>query len=65
MRAAVSANRAYMQLLLGRGLHSSTFRPNVSACCGIGSAFRGCLEGMERVLGGYQGSRVHFVSETA
>jgi len=27
----------------GRGLHSSTFRHNVSAFCGIGVAFRGCL----------------------
>jgi hypothetical protein len=29
-----------------RGLHSSTFQLNVSAFCGIGSAFRGCLEGV-------------------
>ena len=28
---------------LGRGLHSSTFRLNLSAFCGIGGAFRGCL----------------------
>jgi hypothetical protein len=27
----------------GRGLHSSTFRLNVSAFCGIGGTFRGCL----------------------
>ena len=27
----------------GRGLHSSTFQLNVSAYCGIGGAFRGCL----------------------
>jgi len=27
----------------GRGLHSSTFRLNVSTLCGIGGAFRGCL----------------------
>jgi hypothetical protein len=26
----------------GRGLHSSTFRLNVSAFCGIGGAFSGC-----------------------
>jgi len=28
---------------LGRGLHSSTSQLNVSASCGIGGAFRGCL----------------------
>jgi hypothetical protein len=27
----------------GRGLHSSTFRLNLSATCGTGGAFRGCL----------------------
>jgi len=27
----------------GRGLNSSTFGLNVSASCGIGGAFRGCL----------------------
>ena len=27
----------------GRGLHSSTSRLNLSAFCGIGGAFRGCL----------------------
>ena len=26
----------------GRGSHSSTFRLNISAFCGIGGAFRGC-----------------------
>jgi len=30
----------------GRGLHSSTFRLNVSAFCGIGGAFRGCVGGV-------------------
>ena len=29
-----------------KGLHSSTFRLNVSAFCGIGGAFRGCLGGV-------------------
>jgi len=38
-----------------RGLHSSTFRLNVSAFCGIGGAFRGCLGGVEGVLGGIRG----------
>ena len=27
----------------GRGLHTSTSRLNVSAFCGIGGTFRGCL----------------------
>jgi hypothetical protein len=27
----------------GRGFHSSTFRLNVNAFCGIGAAFRGCF----------------------
>jgi hypothetical protein len=29
-----------------RGLHSSTFRLNVSAFCGIEGAFKGCLGGV-------------------
>jgi hypothetical protein len=52
-------------LAKGRGLHSPTFRLNVSAFCGIGGAFnlpRGCLGGMT----GYQGVlRVLFDSGTA
>jgi len=31
---------------VGRGLNSSTFRLNVSACCGTGGAFRGCSGGV-------------------
>jgi len=31
--------------LMAWGLHSSTFRLNVSAFCGTGGAFRGCLGG--------------------
>jgi len=43
-------------LLLGRGLHSSTFRLNVSAFYGIGSAFRGCFTGgVQGVSGGLRG----------
>ena len=38
-----------------RGLHSSTFRLNVSAFCGIGGAFKGCLGGVQEVLGGIRG----------
>ena len=34
-----------------RGLHSFTFKLNVSAFCGIGGAFRGCLGGD----GGFRG----------
>ena len=37
------------------GLYSSTFRLNISAFCGIGGAFRGCLEGVEEVLRGIRG----------
>jgi len=37
--------------LLGRGLHSSTFRLNVSAFCGIGVAIRGCPGAVQGVLG--------------
>ena len=33
-------------LQYGRGLHSSTSRLNLSAFCGIGGTFRGCLEGV-------------------
>jgi len=33
-------------LVVGRGLHSSTFRLNLSALCGIGSALRGCSGGV-------------------
>ena len=35
----------------GRGLHSSIFRLNISAFCGIGGAFRGCLGGAQAVSG--------------
>jgi hypothetical protein len=41
-RASVPAHL----LLTGRGLHSSTFWLNVSAFCGVGGAFRGCLGGV-------------------
>ena len=34
----------------GRGLHSSIFWLNVSAFCGIGGAFRGCLVGVSKLL---------------
>ena len=39
----------------GRALHSSTVRLNVSALCGIGVAFMGCLGGVQGVLGGIRG----------
>jgi hypothetical protein len=39
----------------GRGLHSSTFQLSLSAFCGIGGAFRGCLGGVQGVSGGIRG----------
>ena len=39
----------------GRGFHSSAFRLNVSALCGIGRAFRGCLGGVQEGFGGISG----------
>ena len=49
-----------------RGLHSSTFRLNVSAFCGIGSAWKGLFRGGLGGVWGNQGlCRVFFVSETA
>jgi hypothetical protein len=36
----------------GRGLHSSAFRLNVSAFCGIGGAFRCYVGGIQAVSGG-------------
>ena len=32
--------------IVGRGLHSSTFRHNVSAFCGTGGAYRGRSKGV-------------------
>ena len=40
---------------LGRGLHSSTFRLNVSAFCGIGGASTGSSGGVQEVLEGISG----------
>jgi hypothetical protein len=49
-----------------RGLHSSTFRLNLSTFCGIGGAFSGCLGGVLEVSGGIGGCLgCIFVSETA
>ena len=39
-------DRYFLEDLTGRGLHSSTSRLNVSAFCGIGGAFVGCLGGV-------------------
>ena len=51
------------------GLHSSTFRLNVSAFCGTGGTFRGCLGGVKGVFRRSQGYlgvfKVYSVSETA
>jgi len=49
----------------GRGLHSFTFQLNVSAFCGIGGAFRGCLGLGFEVEGVLGGVRVYIASETA
>jgi len=45
----------------GRGLHSFTFRLNVSPFCGIGGAFMGSLGGVrgcQGVPGGVQGEHL-------
>ena len=42
----VSGKAAAFMQKVGRGLHWSTFRHNVSAFCGIDGAFRGCLGGI-------------------
>ena len=49
--------RAYQRcaVLLGRGLHSSTFPLNLSALHGIGVARRCCVVRMKGVLGGARG----------
>ena len=44
-----------LKQLRGRGLYSSTFRLNLSAFCGIGGAFRGCLGGVYEVSGCIRG----------
>jgi hypothetical protein len=50
----------------GRGLHSSTFRLNLSAFCGIRGAIRGCQGVVRGGIRRYYGVfRVYFVSETA
>jgi len=50
----------------GRGLHSSTFRLNVSTLSGIGGAFRRFFRGCVVGVRGYDGvSRVYFVPEAA
>ena len=43
---AATMQKGKFHKFLGRGLHSSTFRLNVSTLCGIGGAFRGCLGGV-------------------
>jgi hypothetical protein len=49
------AIEAHIHRIPGRGLHSSAFRLNVSAFCGIGGASRGCLGVVYEVLGGIRG----------
>jgi len=45
-RVAREVLRGKSILFLGRVLHSSTFRLNVSAFFGTGGAFRGCYRGV-------------------
>jgi len=52
-------------LVVGRGLHSSTFRLDVTALYGIGGAFRVVQGGSRGVQGYQQVFRVYIVSETA
>ena len=56
------AGREFCRDADGRGLHSSTFRLNVSAFCGMGDCFWKCQGSVEGVFGGI---RVYFVSESA
>jgi len=63
---AGNESSASFKLGAGRGLHSSTFRLNVSAFCGIGIVFGDYLRGGAGGFRGYGGKcRVYFVSETA
>ena len=52
---AHGGRRCHQQGVPGRGLHSSTFRLNVSAFCGIRGACWGCLGGDQDVSGGMRG----------
>jgi len=47
----------------GRGLHSSTFRLNLSALCGIGGASEGCLGVVQGVLEGIRGHEGRILCE--
>ena len=53
-----AANAVEKLITAGKGLHSSTFWLNLSASCGIGGAFRGCLavcRGGQGIAGGIEG----------
>jgi hypothetical protein len=52
-----------LQQAVGRGLHSSAFRLNVSAFCEIGVRLGGAFRGYSAGIGGV--ARVCFVLETA
>jgi len=41
-----------LELLSGRGLHSSTLQLNLSAFCVTGAALRGCFGDVKGVVGG-------------
>jgi len=50
VRGAGGGGAEVLRRLRGRGLHSSTFRLNVCAFCGIGGALRDCLGVVLRVF---------------
>ena len=52
---SIAVNYTGTALVCGRGLHSFTFQLNESAFYGTGGAFRGCLRGIEDVLGSIRG----------
>jgi len=62
LAGVLDARRGARRRHLGRDLHSSTLRLNVSAFCRLGGAFRGCLGGFREYTGVF---RVYSVSETA
>ena len=58
----ISINAQAVTWIAGRGLHSSTFRLNLSASCGIGVRLRDVHGVFRRCQGVF---RVYFVSEMA
>ena len=54
-QAFINVKAVNSLVAVGRGLHSSHFRLNVSAFSGIGGAFRGCWGSLWEVAGGIGG----------